>query len=110
MLGAVADHPDTTPLVLTADRFAYMRPGEMSGSVGRNTFRKARIWNWNASLSRQFRIRQDFSGQLRLEAFNLTNTPQFDQPQHNLSSPAFGRITNTLNDGRILQAGLRLSF
>ena len=110
VLGAVADHPDTTPLVLTADRFAYMRPGEMSGSVGRNTFRKARIWNWNASLSRQFRFRQDVSGQLRFEAFNLTNTPQFDQPQHNLSSPAFGRITNTLNDGRILQAGLRLSF
>jgi hypothetical protein len=45
---------------------------------------------------------------LRGEAFNLSNTPQFDEPQRNLSSPAFGKITNTLNDGRIFQLGLRI--
>lgn len=110
ILGAVTGHPDTSLDILTFDRFDFMSPGEMMGSVGRGTFRKARIWNWNAAVSRNFRFAQDFSGQLRFEAFNLSNTPQFDQPQHNLSSPAFGRITNTLNDGRILQAGLRLSF
>nr|MCU0246671.1 hypothetical protein [Bryobacter sp.] len=40
--------------------------------------------------------------------YNLSNTPQFDVPQRNLSSPSFGRITNTLNDGRVMQVGLRL--
>jgi hypothetical protein len=45
---------------------------------------------------------------VRGEAYNLTNTPQFDEPQRNLSSPSFGRITNTLNDGRVLQLGVRL--
>ena len=40
--------------------------------------------------------------------FNLTNTPQFDEPQRNLSSASFGRITNTLNAKRILQLGLRI--
>ena len=44
---------------------------------------------------------------VRGEAYNLTNTPQFDEPQRNLSSPSFGRITNTLNDGRVLQLALR---
>jgi len=110
ILGSVSSHPDTTPLVITRERFAYIRPGEAAGSLGRNTFRKARIWNWNAYLSRQFRLPHDWMGQVRLEAFNLSNTPQFDEAQHNLSNPAFGKITNTLNDGRILQAGLRLSF
>ena len=33
---------------------------------------------------------------------------QFDEPQRNLSAPPFGKITNTLNDGRVLQVGLRL--
>jgi hypothetical protein len=110
ILGSVSSHPDTTPLVITRERFAYIRPGETAGSVGRNTFRKARIWNWNAYVSRQFRLLQDWVGQVRVEAFNLSNTPQFDEAQHNLSNPAFGKITNTLNDGRILQAGFRLSF
>jgi len=45
---------------------------------------------------------------LRGEAYNLTNHPQFDEPQRNLSAPPFGKITNTLNDGRVLQLGLRL--
>ena len=43
-----------------------------------------------------------------MEACNFTNTPQFDEPQRNLSSAAFGKITNTLNDGRALQLTLRL--
>ncbi len=47
-------------------------------------------------------------GQLRREAYNLANHPQLDEPQRNLTSPAFGKITNTLNDGRLLQFGLRL--
>ena len=46
----------------------------------------------------------------RIEAYNLTNTAQFDEPKRNLSSPAFGAITNTMNDGRIMQVGLRLGF
>jgi hypothetical protein len=48
--------------------------------------------------------------EMRLEVYNLTNTPQFDEPHRNLTSPAFGKITNTLNEGRIMQWGLRLSF
>ena len=41
-------------------------------------------------------------------AYNLTNHPQFEAPQINLTAPSFGRITNTLNNGRVLQLGLRL--
>lgn len=110
VLGAVASHPDTAPLTFTRERFDFIHPGEPRGSVGRNTFRKARLWNWNAAVSRQFRLRQDWLAQLRFEAFNLSNTPQFDEANRNLSNPAFGKITNTLNDGRVLQAGFRLSF
>jgi len=110
ILGKTIRHPDVAPVILRRDRFGYLRPGEDRGSLGRNTLRKARIANWNAALSRQFDWGQarEWRLQFRAEVYNLTNTPQFDEPQRNLTSPAFGKITNALNDGRVFQFGLRL--
>jgi hypothetical protein len=111
ILGMTVDHPNTAPLILRRDRFAYIRPGDLRGSVGRGVFRKASIANLNAAVAKHWgftRAGREWSAQVRAEAYNLTNTPQFDEPQRNLSSPSFGRITNTLNDGRVLQFALRL--
>ena len=98
--------PNTAPLILSRDRFAYIQPGQLRGNLGRGTFRKATIANLNAAISKQMNW-HDWTVLLRGEAYNLTNTPQFDEPQRNFSSPSFGHITNTLNDGRVLQLGVR---
>jgi hypothetical protein len=110
ILGMTISHPDVAPSILSRDRFTYIRPGEPRGTLGRNTFRKARIANWNAAFTKQWHWggRREHQTQLRAEVFNLTNTPQFDEPQRNLSSPSFGRITNTLNDGRVFQLAIRI--
>jgi hypothetical protein len=110
ILGSTIPHPDVAPEILGRERFAYIQPGEMRGSVGRNTFRKARIANLNAALNKRWNFggQREWLALFRVEAYNLTNTPQFDEPQRNLTSPSFGRITNTLNDGRVFQVGLRL--
>lgn len=110
ILGATIGHPDTARSILRRDRFAYITQGEHRGSVPRNGFRKAPIGNWNASVSKVWPLggNHERSFMFRAEVYNLTNTPQFDEPQRNLSSPSFGQITNTLNDGRIFQLGLRL--
>jgi hypothetical protein len=110
ILGLTISHPDTAPLIIRRDRFAYIAPGERRGSVARNAFRKAGIANYNAALSKSWRFGNGSqrTAILRGEAYNLTNHAQFDEPQRNLSSPSFGRITNTLNDGRVFQIGLRL--
>ncbi|MBI5281560.1 MAG: hypothetical protein HY858_07765 [Candidatus Solibacter usitatus] len=110
ILGKTIAHPDTATQILSRSRFAYLTPGTMAGSMGRGNLRKSSIWNWNAAVSRQIRLPNECVAQLRAEAFNVSNTPQFDEPQRNLSSPAFGKITNTLNDGRVLQIGFRLMF
>lgn len=110
ILGMTIGHPDTAPIILSRDKFAYITLGQHAGNLGRGTMRKAPIWNWNASIARQFRFSNELTAQVRAEAFNLSNTPQFDEPQRNLSSPAFGKITNTLNDGRVFQVGLRFVF
>ncbi|MCW5983057.1 MAG: hypothetical protein KIT09_33520 [Bryobacteraceae bacterium] len=109
ILGATISHPDIAPSIISRERFAYIRTGEHRGSVGRNTFRKANIGNWNASLNKmwQWGGAREWTLLLRAEAYNFTNTPQFDEPQRNLTSPSFGRITNTLNDGRVFQFGLQ---
>lgn len=112
ILGTAFGHPDTSAAVLSPDRFAPIQLGARRGNLGRNTFRKGPIKNLNLALSRHWALeRNGLEGiEFRVEAYNATNSPQFDEPQRNLTSPSFGRITNTLNQGRILQAGLRLLF
>ena len=46
----------------------------------------------------------------RAESINLFNTPQFAEPGTDLTSPNFGQITNTLNDGRSFQFTLQFQF
>jgi len=112
ILGMTFGDPDTSEAILSRDRFGYILPGDARGNLGRNNFRKGPIRNVNLALGRTWEV--DWlelkSILFRLEATNLTNTPQFDEPQHNVTSPSFGRITNTLNQGRVFQASLRLDF
>lgn len=110
ILGMTVGHPDTATSIISRSKFAYLTPGQHAGNLGRGTFRKSSIWNWNAALGRQFRLPNEWNAQFRAEIYNLSNTPQFDEPQRNLTSPSFGKITNTLNDGRVFQFAFRLAF
>ena len=110
ILGKTLSNPDTSARILTRDRFSFISPEQNRGSLPRGSFRKAGIANFNAAVTKQWRFdgSREWTVLLRGEAYNLTNHPQFDEPQRNLSAPPFGKITNTLNDGRVLQLGLRV--
>jgi hypothetical protein len=110
ILGSIVGNPDTSQTVLARSSFAFMGPGESRGNIGRNTFRRGKIANVNASLQRTWRLPREMSLNLRGESINLLNTPQFAEPNFNLASPSFGRITNTLNDGRTFRFQLTLGF
>jgi hypothetical protein len=75
-----------------------------------NTFRKDGIANLNGALSRTFTMRGERRLLLRAESVNLLNKPQFAEPWRELTSPSFGFITNTLNDGRSFRFLLRFAF
>lgn len=111
ILGATVGDPDTSAQILQKSRFSFLAPGQRAGNLGYNTFRKHGIRNMNASISREWRwgAQQPYSLRFQAEAFNLGNHPQFDAPQYVLSAPSFGKITNTLNSGRVLQLSLRFS-
>ena len=64
----------------------------------------------NAALARSWTLRSEASLTFRVESINFFNTPQFAEPSADLSSPAFGKITNTLNDGRSFQFTAQIQF
>ena len=43
------------------------------------------------------------------EVFDVTNTPAFAQPNGSFGTPAFGSITSTVTDPRVIQFALRVS-
>ena len=67
------------------------------GNSGRNTLRGPGLVNLDASLFRDFQLRDGLKMQFRAEVFNVTNTPAFNNPGANASAPtrnADGTIIN----------------
>ena len=94
----------------TTKGYGFIQPEELRGNLGRNTFRKGKIANVNASIHRSWDLGSETALELRIESVNFFNTPQFADPGKTLSAPDFGQITNTLNDGRTFRTGLSVRF
>ena len=92
-----------------ADAYALPAPGQV-GNSGRNTLRGPRTSVFDASLLREFPIREAANVEFRWEVFNVANTPEFGQPNGNFSSGTAGSITTLSGDPRVMQFALRLSF
>ena len=92
------------------------------GTLGRNTMRGPGVFNFDASLFRNFKITERFMLQFRTEVFNLTNTPAFNNPGANASSPTrradgsiintngFSEITSAQGTERQIRFALKLTF
>lgn len=110
ILGRAIDNPDTSRARMPVSAFSFLTPGQMSGTLGRHVLRKDAINNVNLSLSRSWPLGADTAINFRAESINFLNSPQFAEPGFNLTSPNFGQITNTLNDGRTFRFLLQLNF
>jgi hypothetical protein len=64
----------------------------------------------DAALTRDFLMMEGANLQFRWEVFNVSNTPEFGQPNGNITSSAAGTITTLSGDPRVMQFALRLSF
>lgn len=58
------------------------------------------LFDWDAALSRNFRLSERFNLLFRAQAINLTNTPHFGNPQGDFNNSAFGRVNSLANTGR----------
>lgn len=83
------------------------------GTASRNSLRGPGDSDLDLGLSRLFPITDRFHFELRAEAFNATNTPNFAIPANNASTSNFGEITSTFGsaaDSRLLRFTGKLSF
>jgi hypothetical protein len=93
--------------------------GVAFGTSGRNAFSGPGFFAVNASLFKSIQIHEHYNIQLRAETFNLTNTPEFANPNTSLTSSTYGYITSTIGSGtgvngtgggRVLQVGVKIMF
>ena len=110
VLGRSVDDPDTSFARLPTSAFSFIKPTDLRGNLGRNTFRRDGIANINMALSKSWPLGGDNTLLFRAESLNFTNHPQFEGPGASLAQGNFGMITNTLNDGRTFRFTLRFTF
>jgi hypothetical protein len=115
--GGAADLP-TVEQWFDPSAFQRTEPTGTFGSAGRNILRGPRQLNVDLSLVKLTRFGR-VETELRAEAFNVFNHPQFAQPNSTLGNAAYGTITSMLSNPacatcgtteRQIQLGLKLRF
>lgn len=79
------------------------------GNVGRNEFFGPKYMNVDAEISRLFPIKERVNLDFRLEAFNVLNHPNFNNPNASLNSSTFGQITGA-QGARVFQGAFKVLF
>jgi hypothetical protein len=81
------------------------------GTTPRNYLVGPGISNLDFSTFKNFAFGERYNLQFRAEFFNLTNTPQFVNPNNNFTDPNFGQLQSTrLGSERQIQFALKFSF
>jgi hypothetical protein len=81
------------------------------GNCGVSILRGPSQLNLDLGILRSFTIKEKATLDFRTEFFNFTNNPHFGQPVNDYAAgPAFGVITSTSGNPRIIQFALKLAF
>ena len=97
--------------------FSRTEPTGTFGNIGRNTLRGPEIFNIDLSLVKNTKI-GPLDTEIRIEAFNILNHPQFGPPARTFGNADFGRITTAASptcqtcgtSERQIQLGLKVRF
>jgi hypothetical protein len=83
-------------------------PG-MLGTLQPNYLTGPNFFRFDANLIKRFRLRESINFELRLDAINVLNSPQFVTFDTDINSTTFGRATASIGE-RLFVAGLRINF
>jgi hypothetical protein len=75
-------------------------PNPGLGNTGRNQFRGPGYIQDNFSVAKKFTIYRELALEARVDAVQLSNSPQFGLPNGSMTSANFGQITGTLGSGQ----------
>jgi hypothetical protein len=96
------------------DPSAFQQPAPNTiGNLGRNVLTGPGLANLDLSAFKRFAFTERYNLEFRFESFNFTNTPKFNNPSGDITSPNFGRVTSAQgppNGPREIQLGLKLVF
>jgi hypothetical protein len=84
-------------------------PAYTFGLLGRNTVVGPGIFNIDTTLSKHIKIRERYGLEIRAEAFNLLNTPNYSQIGRIINASDYGQVDSQLPP-RQLQFGGKLTF
>jgi hypothetical protein len=107
-------NPRLDPLLRTPSQYfntvAFGQAPQFTiGNASRNPVRGPAYRDLDFALVKQTHMAEKFKAELRAEVFDITNTPAFAQPSGSFGTAAFGSITATTTDPRVIQFALRLS-
>jgi hypothetical protein len=103
---------------INAACFAAPAVGEL-GNAARVPVSGPDFVNSDVSVIKQFLLHREMGLNFRAEFFNLFNHPQygspvgdinFDSPPAGTVSPSFGEVNSTVNNPRLMQLALKLTF
>jgi|HubBroStandDraft_1064217.scaffolds.fasta_scaffold06746_3 hypothetical protein len=69
------------------------------GTAGRDIVRGPGYFDLDANLFRNFKITEFLTFQFEADAFGVTNTPHFGNPDANITDANFGKVTSEVNGG-----------
>jgi Carboxypeptidase regulatory-like domain/TonB dependent receptor len=101
-IGSVSEWFDTSC-------FATPAPLQL-GNSGSGKVHGPGYYNADLSLSKTESIHESMKVSVQLDAFNLTNTPHYSNPNTNLADSNFGQIGGTNGNPRQLQLGVHFTF
>jgi len=101
----------------TSKLYQYVNPAAFAlqpvgtfGNAGHYMLRQPSYFDVDSSISRKFKATERITVDLRVEAFNATNHPNFNAPSiSNPTSSTFGQI-KTAQDPRIMQGAFKVIF
>lgn len=103
---------DIGPGQLYFDTSVFSAPAPATwGNLTRNSsgIRGPGYVNLDASLVKRFNINGRMYAELRADAFNVTNSPQFNNPNGTFGNPNFGQVTGAFGE-RLVRFGARFAF
>jgi hypothetical protein len=114
------NRPDQVPgcnLYANQSKLQYINPACFTKAVGhlgdasRLPAYGPDFVNTDFSVIKQFALPWENMGlNFRAEIFNLFNHAQFGLPVNDISAPGFGSVNSTVNNPRLVQFGLKLTF
>jgi len=110
LVGDPNSGPHTVQRWFNTAAFA-LQPQYTPGNVGVGTMHGPPQRRLDIAVSKSLRVSEKQTVQIRVESYNVTNTPSFQPPDGNFGSTTFGSISSTGNaPPRQMQFGVKYLF